>query len=1338
MPETLDQLLRLLQGAQSLGVEKRSGVLERLRESLEHGDVTGSAKALEGIITTLASILGSSQVIACQAALGCIQPLVDYIARDSNAQIIKALMHFIPPQLLDRLGDGRMAVRELALSTLATMWASLNRIQNTGQPLVASQSPTRIKAPNRQSGIGSSIPRAGTPLWSRATRPTAPISPSASNWNSASLLERDIQTRGFGHKTWRVREMVLEWLITCVQQYPDFPAIRYIGNIFAHLDDNQDAVRFAAKRALNTIYHAHTELQEDIIAKAQAITPHRPALLSAITAPPGEFSSMPSSPYGGMRSSSRIGSAMGMRPGSRISGFRADSRIVQPSFLPQIPGTGGMHGGSRCISQQGYRPGSRIGGYSSPLSPSRAIQSHTSPLHMHSAGPPLPSNGDLSLSPANLGPPPMHLPNMTSSLSNRHASNIPAARRTIQRQPSNTRIADIFTPGKDVPAGVKVHNVPSRNSLAIEFSRTIGCFAGRETEENWIQREKAICLYRGIVWGNAGTEFYDELASLLKEYIHDLFKGVESLRTSLSSQAMGLCEDIAIRLGPYASTIFDVIVDALLRQCAQTKKIGAQRASKSLEVVFQHFPLRLKGIDTLKQRMSDKSATLRQAIVSTCCAVLCSQRTLLGSSDRRSADILTAIGVIVKGGVSDSQPSVREASRELFWELHMTSALHAKKVLAGFPDSVHAALDRDKARYVRNDQCGSLPHQARRDSKPMSEASGLRPASRSYGRQPPLRPSFSSSRESIAPSLMSVVSGGSPQRSVSSDRLTSTHSTPINTQQAMSSMEPDNLDERDETEPMFTTSTLDEVNVEEDESIIFAEPTKPHLPHGHIRGLETPVKARMSLGLIDFSQMDVDTSLADINTPPRRVPTGEIPQQARNPKEEPVVDTMNSHGIVNDAYGESQATVVTADPVVDEIASQMSSLPLQADHKDGSDMSIDEPPSHTTKGEPSLDQMSARCLPAKTQTITPEHSPGMSPQMQPRSGNMMYTNSSATQNAYQQMVTPRTQAARYWHGPMEPAMMGALNRQPVIESPMPADTPQRLTKIGVYLSRLEANHDVDESLFRSLARFAKEESSGVWPDEDNGGRGYLGRILKACLQWLQNPVENRDTVFTKDSCFDVLRVLVRRKSQYFNLENSRILLLEVLRNRFFESTILSGSAEDVFYDITTHLDIDLCFELAEDFFMRAPLPPTQELATQKSGYVARLEPLIPTPAEMDPMGVYKMDNALAGMLEFSAEVVRRLPPSSIITEQELDRFMPFSMACFIHPRTQVRKAALAPLIAVHEKLGLPDTELETVLLHARPEELASSTNPLAKYVSSLHRPELRRLAWTFYLSQKSA
>ncbi|KAJ2682960.1 suppressor of tub2 mutation [Coemansia sp. RSA 1285] len=477
---------------------------------------------------------------------------------------------------------------------------------------MASQSPTQARVPSRQGGIGSSTSQTTTPFWSRTARSAVSVSPSASYSNPAASLERDMQTRGFGHKTWRVREMVLEWLITCVQQYPDFPAARYIANAFTLLDDNHDAVRFAAKRALNTIYHAHTELQEDIITRAQSITPHRPTLLSAITALPGELSAMPSSPYGGMRSSSRAGSAMGMRPGSRISGARADSRIAQPSFLPQIPGTGGLRNGSGRVSQQGFRPGSRLSGNSSPLSPTKVIPNHhpSSLLSLQSAGSSRYSGGNRSLSPANPGPPSMGLPKMTSSLSNHSSSNIPSTRRPIQRQGSHTQAFEAFIPGNDVPFG-----------------------------------------------------FHSDLATLLKEHIHELLKAVESLRTSLSSHAMGLCEDISIRLGPHVSTIVDVIVDALLKQCAQTKKIGAQRASKSLEVVYRHFPLRPKAIDTLRLRMSDKSATIRHAIVTVCSTVLRSHRTQLGLPDRRNTDVLTTIGgahigsVYFPPGIEDLWPT---------------------------------------------------------------------------------------------------------------------------------------------------------------------------------------------------------------------------------------------------------------------------------------------------------------------------------------------------------------------------------------------------------------------------------------------------------------------------------------------------------------------------------------------------------------------------------------------------------------------------------------------------------------------------------------------------------
>ncbi|KAI9504649.1 clasp N terminal-domain-containing protein [Coemansia spiralis] len=1268
-------------------------------------------------------------------------PLVEHIARVANAQVIKSFLHFILPQLLDRLGDGRMAVRELALSILMTMWAEFNGMQNKVQLSVDSQSPTRPSGP-RYSGVASSIPKLTAPLRPRIISSQTAISPPAQQWNPAITFERDMQTRGFGHKTWRVREMVLEWLIACVQQYSEFPAARYIDNTFSLLDDTQDAVRFAAKRALNTIYHARTELQEDIITRAQSITPYRPNLLAAITAPPGELAMAPSSPFGGTRSSSRLGSSHSTRPGSRAFGQRTDSRLGAPPPFSQIPSVGAFRASNRSISQQGYRPGSRAGGYSSPLSPSRGMyHQQTSPLHSHIAVPPLPNNGDRSLSPANSSSQSMQPPHLVSSLNSRSSSNIIGSRRPLQRQPSQSRLVETFVPGQNIPPGVNIHNVPSKSSLAAEFSRTAGFFAGRETESNWIQREKAISLYRGTIWGNAATEFSEDLASLLKENIHEILKAVSSLRTSLSTCALGLCEDIAVRLGPHANTASDVIIDAILKQCTQTKKIGAQRAARSLEVVFQHFPLRAKGIDMLKQRMPDKSANLRQAVASTCIGILRNHRSHLGSPDRRSAEILAGIEDIVKVGIQDAQPSVREVSRELFWELYTTSTLHAKKLLSGFPESIRAALDRDKVKYIQNGYNNGQIHSALPDNRPMSAASVFRSSSESHGRQMPLRPSFSSSRESMVPSLMSMVSTSSPQRSPTTARSSisndiqanpSVHFVNCADMQPLMSLHNARLDELDETEPVASINSKDN-----DGSIIFAEPRIPQPHRAHIKGLETPVKARMSLGLIDFSKMDTSKSLADITAPSgRELAKKELCSVIDMDQD---IDMLNQDNqvIASDTVGESQATAVMVEEAICEVETTIPDISFQADNNNGGAMSIDEQIDKTSMAENNSDAFNSKGLSSKEQTITPEHTPRMSPRL--RADSERLSTAFAAMKTGQIMATPRTQTARYWHGPMEPALPGSIiSRQPVVDSPMPAEISHRLTKVEGYLARLADNNDVDESLFRSLARFAKEESSGVWLDEENGGQGYLGRILTACLIWLQNPAESRDTVFTKDSCFDVLRVLVRRKSQHFTLDNSRLLLLEVLRNRFFESTILSGSAEDVFYDIAAHLDVDLCLELSEDFFKRAPLPPMQYLVSQKPGYATHLEPLVPTPIEMDPMGVFKMDNALAGMLEFVSEVVKRLSSSAIITEQELDKFMPYSVVCFVHPRSQVRKAALAPLIAVHEKSGAPDAELEDMLLRAGLEQLASSVNPLAKYVSQLHRPELRRLAWTFYISKRDA
>ncbi|KAJ1894956.1 hypothetical protein LPJ66_004880, partial [Kickxella alabastrina] len=439
MSETLDQLHRSLQNIQTLGLDKKVAVLERLQECLAQG-TTGSTKAVEGIFAILAPILGSSQVIACQAALACIQPLVEFITRDSNLQATKALLHFILPQLLDRLGDGRLAVRALTLATLTSMWFELNSMQSRKSSLDQPPSPTRSSS-SSYSMISSSLPKFTTPFKSRITKPRVPSSP-LSQWNAAATFERDVQAQGFEHKIWRVREMALEWLHCCVEEHPHFPASHYINCAFALLDDSQEAVRFSSKQALNMIYHSRPELQGDIIARVRVLEHQRPTLMSAITAPKGELATMAASPYGGMRSGSRLGNVHISRPGSRLSSSRMDSRVPPPlpsQPVPPLPppsqfaANGAFRTSNyRSMSQQGLRPGSSIGNTGS-LSPVRPGQQHNQhnqqqPYHNLSLqhglmGPSSAGANAGSYSPSypysTPSPPPMQTPNATSAATNR-------------------------------------------------------------------------------------------------------------------------------------------------------------------------------------------------------------------------------------------------------------------------------------------------------------------------------------------------------------------------------------------------------------------------------------------------------------------------------------------------------------------------------------------------------------------------------------------------------------------------------------------------------------------------------------------------------------------------------------------------------------------------------------------------------------------------------------------------------------------------------------------------------------------------------------------------------
>ncbi|KAJ2457865.1 hypothetical protein GGI02_006078, partial [Coemansia sp. RSA 2322] len=81
----------------------------------------------------------------------------------------------------------------------------------------------------------------------------------------------------------------------------------------------------------------------------------------------------------------------------------------------------------------------------------------------------------------------------------------------------------------------------------------------------------------------------------------------------------------------------------------------------------------------------------------------------MAAVDRRFADVLVSISEVVNVGVTDAQPSVREAARELYWALYSVSAPQATKLLPMFPDSTRAAIVRDKPLYARGSAAGGQP-----------------------------------------------------------------------------------------------------------------------------------------------------------------------------------------------------------------------------------------------------------------------------------------------------------------------------------------------------------------------------------------------------------------------------------------------------------------------------------------------------------------------------------------------------------------------------------------------------------------------------------------------------
>ncbi|KAF8631147.1 hypothetical protein AX15_002493 [Amanita polypyramis BW_CC] len=210
--------------------------------------------------------------------------------------------------------------------------------------------------------------------------------------------------------------------------------------------------------------------------------------------------------------------------------------------------------------------------------------------------------------------------------------------------------------------------IASSRDLENEFASMAKPFEGRETEHNWGARDQAITRVRGMLKGGVYQRFSDAFITLLKEgFIQWSLKTLVSLRTTVATNTCSLyCEMVSL-LGSAMDPFCEVLFVNLLKMASLTKKITAQQSQVCVTAMISHTSSQPRTvIPALWSTMQEKAIQARTFAV----AHLKQYMEVHGQrakSTIESSGNLEVLEKLIKRGLSDPNPAVKESTRVTFW-----------------------------------------------------------------------------------------------------------------------------------------------------------------------------------------------------------------------------------------------------------------------------------------------------------------------------------------------------------------------------------------------------------------------------------------------------------------------------------------------------------------------------------------------------------------------------------------------------------------------------------------------------------------------------------------------
>ena len=230
-------------------------------------------------------------------------------------------------------------------------------------------------------------------------------------------------------------------------------------------------------------------------------------------------------------------------------------------------------------------------------------------------------------------------------------------------------------PAKPIHVGPSGHFVLSRHLTAdnkdkqLKLDDLIGefqpAFEGRESEQNWPMRDKHILALRKLNQGNAPHDFTAVFTAQIKGLREGMLKAVNSLRTTPSTNACYLIQELARNIGNGLDPLVEFYMESLLKLAGHTKAISAQNANVTITTLYNHVSYTKSLLVHTQSASTDKNVRPRgfaQGWLKTLIGRHVNHKHVLEHAN--GAD---TIQKIIQKGLGDADPGVRDSARDTYW-----------------------------------------------------------------------------------------------------------------------------------------------------------------------------------------------------------------------------------------------------------------------------------------------------------------------------------------------------------------------------------------------------------------------------------------------------------------------------------------------------------------------------------------------------------------------------------------------------------------------------------------------------------------------------------------------